>query len=202
MRRRILLSGGVSIDPTAGRETIGGYEVVDLGLPSGLLFATWNVGATKETEYGGYYKYGYGSTKYQDEPSDYNHYEGTEEPLASSADTATQVMGSEWRMPTREELYELTANTKYEWVTNFNGSNVNGGLLISKTNPNAYVFFPATGEGRYGHINDIGSKGAVWSSSYYNSYAAHRMYINSKEADVAGTNRYYGFSVRGVHAAI
>ena len=87
MRRRNLLtsSGG------NGRKMIGNYEVVDLGLPSGLLWATCNIGANNELSYGNYYMYGKGAQTYDSSDS---AYEGTEKPLASSADTATQVMGS------------------------------------------------------------------------------------------------------------
>ena len=102
-RRTLLTTSSGGIDPTTGRGMIGNYEVVDLGLPNGLLFATCNVGANTETSYGDYYKYGYGSLKYETEP-DNKYYQGTENPLASSADTATQVMGEGWKMPTYDEL--------------------------------------------------------------------------------------------------
>ena len=200
MRRRILLSGGVSIDPTAGRRTIGDYEVVDLGLPSGLLWATWNVGATEETDYGNLYMYGKGSRKYNESDS---MYEGTEDPLASTADTATQVMGSEWRMPTEDELYELTANTKYEWVTDFNGSRINGCLFISKANPKAYVFFPAAGA-RYNGINpSFRDDFYVWSSTPFYSKRAFILTINYRGVkELSDYDRDHGYSVRGVHAAV
>ena len=83
-----LITGVVRND---GRKMIGNYEVVDLGLSNGLLFATCNVGANTETGYGNYYMYGKGSRTYN---SSDDYYTGTEDPLKSSADTATQVMGS------------------------------------------------------------------------------------------------------------
>ena len=137
MRRRILLSGGGGIDPITGRGTIGDYEVVDLGLSNGLLFATCNVGATKEEGYGNYYQYGKGAAQYAATSGD-SYYKGMEDPLASSADTATQVMGSGWRMPTKDEIEDLSNKTNYEWTT-ING--IKGHKYTSKTNPNAYVFF-------------------------------------------------------------
>lgn len=39
------------------------YEYVDLGLPSGTLWCTVNVGAKEETEYGNYYSWGEIETK-------------------------------------------------------------------------------------------------------------------------------------------
>lgn len=190
-RRRTEFGG--SIDPTTGRGTIGNYEFVDLGLPSGLLFATWNVGATTETGYGDYYMYGKGSRKYNSSDSSYT---GTENPLASSADTATQVMGSGWRMPTQAELQELTANTTYSWTT-ING--VSGGKFTSKTNPNAYVFFPAAGFYDNGSLCGKGSYGYVWSSTPSSSGSAYRLYFSSGTKGVYSNYRSDGFSVRGVH---
>ena len=67
-----------------------GHAHVDLGLPSGTLWATMNVGATSETDYGNYYMYGMGSKTYD---STDTPYAGTEDPLAASADTAAQVWG-------------------------------------------------------------------------------------------------------------
>jgi len=195
MRRRILLNSSV-IDPTTGRGTIGDYEVVDLGLPSGLLWATWNVGATKETGYGNYYQWGTGAITYKNEIQ--YHTGGTDSgyTLPSSADTATQVMGSEWRMPTADELRELINNTNYEWLYK------NGCKLTSKTNPNAYVFFPAAG------FYDDGSQSLdqyqfhLWSSTAYATYQAYRLDCNSSYVNCNDAARIRGFSIRGVHAAI
>ena len=63
-----------------------GHDYVDLGLPSGTLWATVNVGATTETDYGNCYMYGKGTTTYNSSDSAYT---GTEDPLSSSVDTAT-----------------------------------------------------------------------------------------------------------------
>ncbi len=196
MRRRQLLSvssGG------NGRKKIGNYEVVDLGLSNGLLFATCNVGASKETDYGNYYMYGKGTRTYSSSDS---KYEGTENPLSSVYDTATKVMGIGWRMPKNTELQDLIDNTDYEWVTNFNGSGKNGGIFISKTNPKAYVFFPAAGDYYNGSLYDVGSYGYVWSSSPYDSSRAYLLnfYSGGKYTDYL--SRGDGFSVRGVHAAV
>ena len=72
---------------------------IDLGLPSGTLWATMNVGASSETDYGNYYMYGKGIIQYSTSNTTYY---GTEEPLSLFVDTARQVMGGDWRMPTKE----------------------------------------------------------------------------------------------------
>ena len=198
MRRRTLLSSsGGGIDPTTGRGTIGNYEVVDLGLPSGLLWATCNVGATKEEGLGNYYMYGKGTQVYNKSDS---IYEGTEDPLDSSLDTATQVLGSGWRMPTRAELQDLINKTNYQWTT-ING--IAGGKFTSKTNSNAYVFFPAAGYYLNGSLNIEGSYGYVWSSTPYDSSYAYSLGFDSGSKRVNyGSYRSCGFSVRGVHAKV
>ena len=115
--------------------TIDGHEYVDLGLPSGTKWAKMNVGASRESDYGNYYQYGKGSAQYAATSGD-SDYIGVENPLATSADTAVQVMGGQWHIPTKTQFEELIANTTYEWAT-ING--VNGGKFTA-TNGN-YVFF-------------------------------------------------------------
>ena len=115
-----------------------GYDFVDLGLPSGTLWAKYNVGASEETGYGNYYMYGMGSKTYD---STDTPYAGTESPLSSNADTARQAWGGLWHMPTREQLQELINNTNYEWMVDYKGSGINGGLFTA-LNGNT-IFFPA-----------------------------------------------------------
>ena len=116
-------------------ETIGvenGYEWVDLGLPSGLKWATCNVGATKPEEYGNYYAWGettpqtdcYWSTykwcngsyntmtKYCTD-SDYGTVDN-KTVLDPEDDAAAVNMGGKWRMPTDEEFLELRNLCRWE----------------------------------------------------------------------------------------
>lgn len=169
-----------------------GHTYVDLGLPSGTLWATMNVGASSETDYGNYYQYGKGAAQYAATSGDSN-YSGTEDPLAASADTATQVWGGSWHMPTRAQLQELTANTTYEWTT-ING--VNGGKFTA-TNGN-YVFFPAAGDWEDGSQSSVGDYGYYWGSSPNGSYYAYGLGFCDGGNDVYDYNREYGYSVRGV----
>ena len=180
LRRRLLIQSG-------------GYEFVDLGLPSGKLWATCNVGATKETEYGDYYMYGKGSRKYNSSDS---YYHGNA--LSPSLDTVTQVMGSEWRTPTRGEFQELINETNYEWVTDFNGSGINGGKFTSKTNPNAYIFFPAAGYYMDGSLKSEGSEGYVLSSTSVDDDNIFTFYFGNRYYGVGYAKRKIGNSVRGV----
>ena len=149
-----------------------------------------NVGATSETDYGNYYMYGMGSKIYD---STDTPYDGTEDPLAASADTVAQVWGGSWHMPTRAQMEELTANTTYEWTT-ING--VNGGKFTAQ-NGN-YVFFPAAGYWNNGSSDVVGSGGWYWGSSPESENTAHDLSFGDDGNGVFAGNRKEGYSVRGV----
>ena len=170
-----------------------GHEFVDLGLPSGTKWATMNVGATGMTDYGNFYQYGKGAAQYA-ATSGESRYSGTEDPLATSADTAKQVWGGSWHMPTKAQFEELTANTTYEWTT------IDGidGSKFTAQNGN-YVFFPAAGYMNYGSRVGMGSRSQVWSSTPEGSSTA--WFLNLSMWDGTGilyATRSMGHSVRGV----
>ena len=170
-------------------------EFVDLGLPSGTLWARCNVGATVETVYGNYYKYGNGASQYDSSQEDY---EGTEEPLDPSKDTATQVLGDMWCMPTISQVDELIDNTTYSWETNFKDSGVNGAKFTAQ-NGN-YIFIPAAGTYWNGKRSGAGTDCEIWTSTPNGSNSAHKMFAlsSSDHADTTNDLRYGGLSVRAV----
>lgn len=175
-----------------------GHAYVDLGLPSGTLWATMNVGALSETDYGNYYQYGKGAAQYAATSGDGFVYRGIEDPLATSADTAAQEWGGDWHMPTRAQMQELFANTTYQWVTDYEGSGINGGLFTAQ-NGNS-VFFPAGGLWLNGSQSDVGVCGYCWGSSPDGSVSGRGcgLYFGSGDKDVFDTFRDGGFSVRPV----
>ena len=169
------------------------HDYVDLGLPSGTKWATMNVGASNVSDYGNYYQYGKGVDTYQ-ATSGQSDYEGSENPLATSADTAAQAWGGDWHMPTKTQFEELTANTTYTWTT-ING--INGGKFTAQ-NGN-YVFFPAAGSYFDGSQYDVGSYSFYWSSTPFTSSHAYYLYFSvNGSGSVSEDNRYYGYSVRPV----
>ena len=203
------------------------YEYVDLGLPSRLKWATCNIGAETETDYGVYFQWGDTSGvsgslvgKYSDEnyswakapfnggASSYNetYFNSVKDSvcpnnvLAKEYDAAAQIMGGDWRMPTETEIRELINNTTNQWVTNYNGSGVNGRKFTHKTDTSKYIFIPAAGSCYDGSVNGVGSYGNVWSSSLDASDpgTAWFLYFNSGSCNMASSSRYYGRSVRGV----
>lgn len=198
------------------------YEYVDLGLPSGLKWAKCNLGAKTETDYGDYFMWGSTTPNTADEctwtnapfnggasdyDSDYfNSVKDTVCPngiLAKEYDAATQIMGSDWKMPTQTDFNELLSGTTNKWVTNFNGTGVNGRKFTSKTNGNS-IFIPAAGYCHDGSVYSVGDEGNVWSSSLGYSDPGgdwvFAWYLGFYSGDCSMTDmyRYSGRSVRGV----
>lgn len=180
---------------TETTDPANGHEYVDLGLPSGTKWATMNVGATSETDYGNYYQYGKGAAQYAATSGDSN-YSGTEDPLDSSVDTAAQVWGGSWHMPTQAQMQELTANTTYQWVTNYKGSGINGGTFTATNG--AVLFIPVAGYWYSGSQYDVGKYGFCWGSSPDGSGDAYRLGFLNGSKVVGKVKRNLGYSVRGV----
>lgn len=121
---------------------IDGHEYVDLGLPSGTLWATMNVGAIAPYEKGLFFRWGEtigynqgdSAQSYKD-LTKYNQVDGPSE-LELVDDGVNAYWGGGWCMPTAEQLLEL-GNAKYitiSNVTNYMGSGVGGNLFTSKIN--------------------------------------------------------------------
>ena len=194
------------------------HAYVDLGLPSGLLWATCNVGADSPEDYGDYFAWGetqpkdtYNWSTYQYCNGDYNTltkycnnssygYNGFTDDLTTllpEDDAATANWGSDWRMPTEEEWQELYNNTTVTWTTQ-NGVN---GRLFTASNGNS-LFLPAAGSRYDSSLNDAGTYGYYWSSSLDtgNPSSAWYFYFDSGGYYVGSNLRYYGQSVRGVRS--
>ena len=118
--------------------------------------------------------------------------------LAKDYDAAAQIMGGDWRMPTDTEIQELLKNTKHEWVTNYNGTGVNG-RKFTASNGNS-IFIPAAGRCNDGSVYGVGGSGDVWSSSLYTSDPSNAwyLYFSSGNCFMYYDYRCYGQSVRGV----
>ena len=118
-------------------------------------------------------------------------------------DAAHVNMGSTWRMPTKEEFQELLDNTTHEWVTNFNGSGINGRKFTNKSDASKYIFLPAAGMYAGKYFTSGSSYGYYWSSSLDESYRYQSrgqalLIYDGNVVRVSSYYRYYGHSVRGV----
>ncbi|MBO5677478.1 MAG: fimbrillin family protein [Bacteroidaceae bacterium] len=189
------------------------YNAVDLGLPSGTLWADRNVGADAPEAYGDYFAWGETETKDNYAWSTYKWCNGSDRTqtkyctnssygtvdnktvLELEDDAAYVNMGAEWRMPTLTEQIELLDNCTWEWTTQ-NGVN---GRKVTGPNGNS-IFLPAAGY-RYGSsLSNAGSYGYFWSSSLNEShpYGAYILCFYSGSYDWGYYGRYYGRSVRAV----
>ena len=138
-------------------------EYVDLGLPSGVKWATFNVGATQPEEYGDYFAWGETEPKELYDWSTYKWCDGlyntltkyntdseygvvdNKKILESSDDAAYVNWGGNWRMPSVDEWNELLSHCSLKWEER-NG--VSGVTLVSVQNGNS-LFLPAAGVYHY-----------------------------------------------------
>lgn len=189
---------------------IGGREYVDLGLPSGTLWATCNVGANSPKEYGDYFAWGetapkdeYDWTTYfdtDDGGSTFKKYynKGGLTELQPEDDAATANWGSGWQMPSRAQIIELCDSryTTKEW-TQVNG--VNGRKITSKSNGNS-IFLPAAGYRYDTSLDRAGSSGYYWLRSLHEDISDYAYDLSLYSSDIwwYSNDRSSGLSVRPV----
>ena len=190
-----------------------GHEYVDLGLPSGLKWATCNVGANSPEEYGGYYAWGETEEKSNYDWSTYRWCGGSYKDMTkyctnssygtvdnktvldSEDDVAHVKWGGGWRMPTSEEQDELRIYCIWTWTTQ------NGVKGYRVTGPNGNSIFLPAASCRYGtdlYAEDY--NGYYWSSSLHSNvgYYAHSFYFFDYHFDWNLNIRHFGQSVRPV----
>ena len=199
--------------------------LVDLGLS--VKWASSNLGASKQTKYGGYYQwagtydcsntshvgwdlcpYHFGFS-YKSGWYKYNTVKSygdvdNRTVLEAGDDAASDALGGKWRMPTIEEWKELrnTENCSWTWTT-IDG--VNGYKVQSKKfgYTDNWIFLPAAGyrnnDLNYG-IFDVGNSGEYWSSSLCSEapYSAYCFYFDSSTFSCGTGDRYALKSVRPV----
>lgn len=173
-----------------------------MGLPSGLRWASCNVGAERPSDLGLYFSWGNVEGHRIDEGYDFSQDEYATTPAAEiaanlslSEDAARANLGDPWRMPSAAEFQELYDNCTSIWTT-MNG--VHGRLFTSNVNGNT-LFLPAAGYYSGTSLIDRGSYGDYWSSTYASSEAARRLRFFNASIDPQGSNfRRFGFSVRAV----
>ena len=177
--------------------TINGHEYVDLGLPSGLKWATCNIGASSAEEYGDYYAWGEIETKSEYTQNNYKTYGESMSNVSGNPtyDVARSKWGGSWRLPTKKELEELESNCKWEWTT----QNGKKGYKVTGSNGNS-IFLPAAGYRDGSSLGNAGEDGFYWSSTPAESYgySAYCLDFQSSGHSVHWYGRSYGQSVRPV----
>ena len=155
---------------TTGEEA--GHTWIDLGLPSGIKWATTNIGAHRPQDAGNYYAWGettpktdfrwatysYGTaynslTKYSLEDGLWT--------LDATDDVVSCTWGGTWRMPTKNEWSELQEHCVWTWTDDYNQTGVAGYVVASKSS-DASLFLPAAGCRYANQINEKGVHGYYW----------------------------------------
>lgn len=190
-------------------------EYIDLGFPSGTLWATCNVGANSPEEFGDHFAWGETEPKEHFSWDNYKWVKPTSNGkrfskyvpyidvsgftdgkrwLLPEDDAATANWGSEWRTPTYDQMRELIDNTTSEMKT------VNGrrGLVLTSKKNRKSIFFPGDnqqGIGIYWNINII-TDGGVYDE------ARVMFFSNTTHVKHSYYQRYRGFSIRPVRAKV
>ena len=205
-------------NPNPYNGTVG--TAVDLGLPSGTLWADHNIGATNPEDYGDYYSWGETATKETYDWSTYfdtndggqtfgkyNNDDGKTE-LETSDDVASQTWGGKWQMPTQAMIQELISQCYWVWTTTYNGKSVSGYIVYKAKTDSDYdvatdphIFLPAAG-GRWGsELDNAGDDGYYWSRSLDpddSGYACSLGFGSDYVWDDNASRRFSGFAVRPV----
>ena len=189
------------------------FQAVDLGLPSGIKWASFNVGARAPWEYGDYYAWGETEEKEDYSWETYKWCNGTSTSMTKYCtakwfgtidnktvldledDVANVLWGGDWRMPTLSEVNELKEHCTWEW-TNVNGVD---GYKVTGPNGNS-IFLPAAGYSYGTDVYNRGDYGYFWSSSAqgYYSYLAYGLSFGDGDCGLSSYERCYGQAVRPV----
>lgn len=192
-------------------DSFNGHDWIDLGLPSGIKWATCNIGAKTPEDRGDYFAWGevapkanYGWTFYefrlQLENRIAKYGDGVADNkfvLEKTDDAATVNWGGNWRTPTKEEFEELKAHCNFIWEDRYG---IKGFKVVSKMNGSS-VFFPAAGycdEDGFFSENETGN---YWSSSVTRGnrpYDAWDFYFSPQNISLSQDYRHHGLTIRPV----
>lgn len=194
-----------------------GHDLVNLGLPSGTLWATCNLGASSPESYGCYYSWAEttgscdGKSNFSEDT--YQYFNGTsmtnyleDGTLSSSDDAATQQWGGKWRIPTKTEIKEL-ANSDYttlKWTTKNGIYGIHVTSIVEGYQGNS-IFLPAAGQYRSNQLKDNGEQGFYWGSSIHEITTGDYPYpsgdclrLGEEYLSTGAAPRWRGHSVRPV----
>ena len=212
----VFCAAGCKKDPAG---SLNGHGYVDLGLPSGTMWATCNVGADTPEGFGDYFawgetqpkdNYGWGSyllgtdydklTKYCGKPEyGYNGFSDGLTALLPKDDAATFNWGNGWRTPTKEEWQELFDHTAHRWTAQEGML----GRLFTADNGNS-IFLPACGYFKDSDVMFAGSGGEYWSSTLDTVEPCFGLFSetgNGSHVYVSSYGRIYGMPVRAVYSS-
>jgi len=187
-------------------EYMENFKAVDLGLPSGTKWANMNLGANRANEIGSYFAWGESFSRgnqhkdysrfdyrwyYYGEISKYNKKDKLWE-LEPEDDAAYVNLGSNWRIPSNDQIDELKNNCNLTWTTRWG---VDGLQATSKINGNS-IFLPIC----HSLSQEYQTSYAVqfWSRSRADEWSA-RLFLRGKTFEHIIEIRYLGIPIRPVY---
>lgn len=195
-----------------------GHVCVDLGLPSGIKWAAYNIGATAPEMSGGYYAWGETEEKKYYHPTSYKYYKfyaqdyeiikycvdsiygiiDNKRKLDLSDDVAHVKWGGTWRIPGYKEINELRDYCIWKW----DSINDTNGMYVTGPNGNS-IFIPAGGYREGTLLRTYNEIGKYWlnflSTEYsYNEGACFTIDQGGKNCYRSGFGRDQGFHIRAV----
>lgn len=200
-------------------------QFVDLDLPSGTLWMDRNIGAKKETDYGLYFQFGdtvgYSAddmktrATWKNCPGNNGNESANEESLTAwdekhltnralnlDVDATYMCTKGVATLPISAQCEELFSALDYEFVTNFNGSGINGLKCMSKKDHSKYIFLPASGTISSGGVWDRGAYGCFWRKYRYKDDIlkgdAMTFRLSDNQIYPSLHYRYEGLCIRGV----
>lgn len=181
-------------------------QLIDLGLPSGNLWADRNIGAESPEQKGLYFAWGetVGYTAEQVNAKErifsWSQYKAKETAadLIAENDAAHALLGEYYHIPTKEDFEELLAYCDSILTYAYKGKMVTGRIFTSKINGNS-IFLPAAG--RYVHSSLYGASefGMYWSSTCDLISNAWVLFFYSRKPILDSGIRSCGRSVRAVY---
>ncbi|MBR4325509.1 MAG: hypothetical protein IKP73_08295 [Bacteroidales bacterium] len=166
---------------------------IDLGLPSGTLWADRNIGASTPEDFGDYFAWGEVNPKNTEYSWETYEYKKSPKNLPELCDAAAENLGTDWRIPTYEQFEELKTNCKDVWTGK-------GYSFESKINGKT-LFLPAAGYVGFASYSwFVGEGGYYWSSSIDEDNNARAMYLlfYSGGAITGSHSRCVGYPIRAV----
>lgn len=143
---------------------VNGYELVDLGLPSGTKWAKYNMGvvvpnavpvfAKKEDYYGHYFQWG-STTGVSTLNFGYKYCEGSSNISGTENDAAYVNWQGGWKMPTEVQMQELITNCTWTWTTDYGSQGIDAcGYIVKSKTTDKSIFLPAAGYGDDGVLSN------------------------------------------------
>ena len=176
-------------------KTKNNIQLIDLGLPSGTLWADRNIGAESPEDYGDYFRFGE-TTPFTEDSQPYVYDDIKADIAGTERDAATVILGEQFRMPTIIQIRELVTECSHEWTT------IGGvkGVMVTGPNGNS-IFMPAAGLRNIsnGFLIYVSLVGYYWSASPCGCNGGRYLYLYSSDFNCYNDYRTHGFPVRAVN---